>query len=69
MIFFYLLDAIHLPSWIFFSKMDSFNIPVGSGRPVCIAIPNFIKIIFADYAFSALTLLVSRQEEHPACKN
>jgi len=22
-----------------------------------------------DFAFSALTLLVGRQEEHPACKN
>jgi len=29
---------------------------------------NIIFFSFVMYAFSALTLLVGRQEEHPACK-
>ena len=31
----------------------------------CITLTNFITFL----AFSALTLLTGRQEEHPACKN
>jgi len=29
----------------------------------------FAKLLWSLYSFSALTLLVGRQEEHPACKN
>jgi len=29
---------------------------------------NFANIVSVIYAFSALTLLVARQEGHPACK-
>jgi len=36
---------------------------VGTGRPTC------ILIFFIFNAFSALMLLVGRQEGHPACKN
>jgi len=28
-----------------------------------------VAVIFTVSAFSALTLLIERQEEHPACKN
>jgi len=28
-----------------------------------------VKLKYVSYAFSALTLLVGHQEEHPACKN
>jgi len=28
----------------------------------------FAKLLWSLYSFSALTLLVGRQEEHPACK-
>jgi len=29
---------------------------------------NFVNIAYLSFAFSALTLLVGRQEGHPACK-
>jgi len=32
-------------------------------------IDRYIIYAFSAYAFSALTLLVGRQEGHPACKN
>jgi len=37
---------------------------VNAGWEICIS----YCITVADYAFSALTLLVGRQEGHPACK-
>jgi len=44
-----------------FLNFDFFFWPVEFRKPKCISVPNFIEI-------SALTLLVGRQEGHPACK-
>jgi len=30
---------------------------------------TYLLMVLYSFAFSALTLLVGRQEEHPACKN
>jgi len=41
-------------------------------RFLLVTLPNiysFIKISLSMIAFSALTLLVGRHEEHPACRN
>ena len=58
-----------------FSKIQigfTFLVPAHLGSPrkravkrVCVCVCLFVLII----AFSALTLSVGRQEEHPACKN
>jgi len=42
--------------------MDPYTYSFFSSYPFCI----FIFLVI--FAFSALTLLVGRQEEHPACK-
>ena len=57
-----------------FSKIQigfAFLVPAHPGSPgqravkrVCVCVTDF-----GIYAFSALTLLVGRQEGHPACKN
>ena len=37
-------------------------------NPDCFYLPGFTFLVPAYHAFSALTLLVGRQEGHPACK-
>ena len=48
----------------------AFLVPVHLGSPVKIAVKRVCVCVcvLQDYAFSALTLLVGRQEGHPACK-
>ena len=47
------------------SHPSNSTIPFGSADSVC---GQFIQPIYETLAFSALTLLVGRQEGHPACK-
>jgi len=56
-------------------KFVSGNTVLAFNPATCIEVPvhdkNFISYLFvvSDIAFSGLTLLVGRQEEHLACKN
>ena len=55
-----------------FSKIQigfTFLVPAHLGSPGKRAVKCVCLLCIVLFAFSALTLLVWRQEEHPACKN
>ena len=60
-----LYSRLHVFFAVFFNYLHMLHI---LPWPVCTSVSVLLLLIYSVLAFSALTLLVGRQEGHPACK-